>query len=449
MNSDLLDIGERALKKAEELGAEQTEVYIGSSRSFGIKVENGAIKSATEKKDIGCGVRSVIAKKIGFAYVTNALEHDIMETVTKSVKLAKASIADPKFVTLPSYDGSYPKVDGLVDSEIKTLTSEAAADMIVRTVDAAQEAIGNMDAAIQAELSSGSGTRVIMNSLGISGSFSSTSISIESYPTVKTENEQTSCYEYAISRRLKDINPEEIGEKSGRLAVQNLGGKKIEGGDLPVIMDPYSVSFLLGRGFGGAINAEEVQHGRSYIMDALGAEIASKELHLVDNGLLSGGVGSRVFDAEGFPSQKTGIIESGVLKSLLHDSYTANIDGVANTGNASRPSYSGIPTISPSNFIINPGKGTQEDFISEMKKGVVCRTTYDRPNMTTGDLSAMIMEGYYVEDGEIKHPLKNTLIGINMRELLQRVQRVATDTKVTLYMQSPSLLIEEAKITSG
>ena len=449
MNSDLFDIGERALKKAEELGVEQAEVYIGLTRSFGIKVENGAIKSAAEKNDIGCGIRSVVGKKIGFAYVTNALEQDIFETVTKSVKLAKASIADPDFVTLPSYDGSYPKVDDLVDSEIKTLTSEAAADLIVRTVDAAQEAIGNMNTAIQAELSSGSGTRVIMNTLGISGSYSSTSISIESYPTVKTENEQTSCYEYEISRRLKDINPEEIGEKSGRVAVQNLGGKKIEGGDLPVIIDPFAAGFLLGRGFGGAINAEEVQHGRSYIMDSLGAEIASEELHIIDNGILPGGVGSRVFDAEGFPSQKTEIIDGGVLKSLLHDSYTANKDGVDNTGNASRPSYSGIPAISQSNLIISPGTGTQEDLISEVKKGVLCRTTYDRPNMTTGDLSAMIMEGYYVEDGEIKHPLKNTLIGINMRELIQRVRHVATDTKVTLYLQSPSLLIEQAKITSG
>jgi predicted Zn-dependent protease len=69
--------------------------------------------------------------------------------------------------------------------------------------------------------------------------------------------------------------------------------------------------------------------------------------------------------------------------------------------------------------------------------------------MTTGDLSAMIMEGYYIEDGEPKHPLKNTLIGINMRELLQRIQRVGTDTKATLYIQSPSLVIEKAKITSG
>jgi PmbA protein len=152
VSADLLDIGEHAIKKAEELGAEQVEVYISSSRSFGIQVENGAIKSATEKNDIGCGIRSVVAKKVGFAYVTNALKEDILEAVTKSVKLAKASVADPDFVSLPSYGGPYPQVDGLVDSEIEMLTSEDAADLIVRTVDAAKEAIGNLDTAIEAEL---------------------------------------------------------------------------------------------------------------------------------------------------------------------------------------------------------------------------------------------------------------------------------------------------------
>lgn len=449
MSIDLLDIGERAVKTAEKLGAEQAEVYISSTRSFGITVENSAIKSATEKNDIGCGIRSVVSKKVGFAYVTNVLEQDILDAVTKSVKLAKASVADPDFVTLPSFDGPYPKVDDLVDSDVRKLTSEEAADLIVRAVDAAQEAIGNLDSAIEAELSTGSGTRVIVNSLGISGSFSSTLISIVSYPSVKTESEQTSCLEYGISRRLKDINPEQIGSISGRIAVQNLGGKKIEGGDIPVIIDPLAAGKVIGIGFGGAINAEEVQYGRSYIMDALGDHIASEELHIIDNGLLPGGVGSRVFDAEGFPSQETEIIESGVLKSLLHNSYTANKDNIENTGNASRPSYSGIPSISPSNFIISPDKGTQEDLVSEMKKGVLCRTTYDRPNMTTGDLSAMIMEGYYIKDGEIQHSLKNTLMGINMRDVLQRIHRVGADSRVTDSIQSPSLLIEKAKITSG
>jgi PmbA protein len=189
--------------------------------------------------------------------------------------------------------------------------------------------------------------------------------------------------------------------------------------------------------------------GRSYITDAFGEHIASDILQVIDDGTIPGGLGTRSFDAEGYRSQKTTIIESGVLKNLLHNSYTSNKDNVDNTGNAARPSYSGLPRISTSNFIVQPGKGTLEDFIEELDKGVVCRNTGDRPNMTTGDLSAMIMEGYYVENGEIQHPLKNTLIGINMKDLLKGISHIGSDTRTTFSMITPSIVVENAIITSG
>jgi PmbA protein len=218
---------------------------------------------------------------------------------------------------------------------------------------------------------------------------------------------------------------------------------------MSVILTPLAVSVVIGTGFGDAVNAEEVQQGRSYISDAIGSEIASGELHIVDDGLLKGGVGSRAFDAEGALSQRTQVLKGGVLRSLLHNSYTANKDRVPDTGNASRPSYAGIPTISTTNFVIQPGRGKLEDLVSEVKKGVLCMNTYDRPNMTTGDLSAMVSEGFYIEDGELRKGLKNTLIGINMRDLLKRVNRVGADTRVTGRMVTPSVVVDSAKITSG
>ena len=90
-----------------------------------------------------------------------------------------------------------------------------------------------------------------------------------------------------------------------------------------------------------------------------------------------------------------------------------------------------------------------EDLISEVDRGVLCRNTADRPNMTTGELSAMVMEGFYIEGGEIVHPLKNTLIGINMRDLLMRVVRVGDDTRTTFTMITPSILVDRAMVTSG
>jgi PmbA protein len=449
MTGQIIDIADHAVKRATKLGASQAEAYVSSTRSFSIDVENNAIKSANERRDSGCGVRAVVGKQIGFAYVTTIDESDIIRAAEQAVKLAKASVEDPDFESLPSFDGNYPTINGLLDKKIKNLSSEDAATLIVRCVDSSLENSKNYNVATLAQLTANYGQRALVNSLGIHVWSESTSVSMYSYPTLKAENDQTSGYDFQISRSLDDIMPEEIGKNAVTGAIENLGGKSIEGGDFPVIITPLAASTILGNGFGNAVNAEEIQYGRSYISDAFGEQIASEALHIVDDAVLESGIGSRPFDAEGYRSQKTDIISNGVLKGLLHNSYTANKDNVDNTGNASRPGYSGLPSISSSNFVIQSGKGSLDDLIEEVGKGVLCRNTGDRPNMTTGDLSAMVMEGHYFENGEIKHPLRSTLIGINMRDLLKRVTHVGSDSKVTPSAISPSIVIESAKITSG
>ncbi|MFX1369442.1 MAG: TldD/PmbA family protein, partial [Promethearchaeota archaeon] len=301
----------------------------------------------------------------------------------------------------------------------------------------------------EAQVRASAGWRVILNTLGISGSLRSSSASLYTYPTIKTDNDQTASFEYQLSRSLSDIDPEWIGRTSAINALENLGGRIFEGGHMPVVFAPLAVGAIIGGGFGGTVNAEEVQYGRSYIADALGEEIGSPMLEIVDDALLPGGLGSRSFDAEGFPSQTTEVLTKGVLKNLLHNSYTANKDKVDNTGNASRPSYSGTPSISTSNFIVSPGKGTLDDLVTETGRGILCRNTGDRPNMTTGDLSAMVMEGSYFENGEIQYPVKNTLIGINMRDILGGVKLIGADTRTSSSVISPSLVISNARITSG
>ncbi|MFW9809150.1 MAG: TldD/PmbA family protein [Candidatus Thorarchaeota archaeon] len=449
MEEQFLEIAERAVKMAEKLGADQAEAYIGQSNAFIIDVENSAIKGAEEQHDAGIGIRTVIDKKIGFAYVTTLYEEDVKEAVSKSYDLAKASIPDPEFVSLPSSEHAYPEVKGLYDKHIQDLSSDDAADYIIRVVDASKQVLEGRDYAIDGGIQTSSSVSAIVNSLGVDKSSKRTSITLYSLPIVKEGDDQTTSYDYQISRKLSDIDPEYIGENAARLTLNSLGPKIIEGGEMPVVFSPIGAGTIIGRGFAGAVSAEEVQMGRSYISDAFGDKIASEIVSITDDGLLQSGIGSRPFDDEGYPSQQTSIIDSGVLKSLLHNSYTANKDDVPNTGNARRPSYSGLPSISTSNFILAPGTGTLDDLISEIERGVLCNRTGDRPNMTTGDLSAMLLEGFYIENGEIKHPLKNTLVGINMRDLLKRIIRVGADTKITFSMITPSFVIDAATVTSG
>ncbi|MFX0108480.1 MAG: PmbA/TldA family metallopeptidase, partial [Candidatus Hodarchaeota archaeon] len=219
MSQQLQEAAEKALKKAEALGAQQVEVYIASARSFSIDVENSAIKSASEKRDAGCGIRSVVDKRIGFAYVTTILDADILETAEQSVKLAKAAIADPSFVSLPSFSGTYPAVKGIFDSRVHNLSSEDAAEVIVKGVDATKEVLEGRNSAVEAKLVASSGTKAVVNSLGIASSTKSTSVYMFTYPTIKEDNDQTSSYQVQVSRQLDGIDPEWIGRTSAENAL--------------------------------------------------------------------------------------------------------------------------------------------------------------------------------------------------------------------------------------
>ena len=218
---------------------------------------------------------------------------------------------------------------------------------------------------------------------------------------------------------------------------------------MPLILAPQALERVLGEGLTGALDARQIQDGKSYLIDALGAEIASPELEMRDDGLVAGALGSRPFDAEGTPSQSTDLISSGVLRNYLHDSYTCAKDGVRSTGNAWRRSYEVPPRIGPSNLIVRPGTRNLDDLISEISRGVLCTDTFDRPNPVTGELSAMVMEGFLITGGEISHAVKNTLFGITMHDLLKRTVAVGNDVEHRGSVISPSILIESATITSG
>lgn len=449
MKDKLLEIGLKAIRKAERFGADQAEAYLASYKSFSIHVENNAVKAASDKRDAGCGIRSIVGKGVGFSYVTNIQEEDILEAVERSVKLAKVSVPDPDFESLPADSASLPRISGLYDSAIHEIDSESSTELIMRMVDATKESLEGRNYAIEAEISVISAAKAIINSIGVSRSARTTYTSLYSFPTLKQGDDQTSSYEHQVVRNLKSVDPEWVGKKAAQNAISNLGARSIESGTMPVILAPLAVGVIIGNGLAAGVNAEEVQYSRSFLADSLGQNIATDELEIVDDALIDGAIGSRAFDAEGVVCQRTDLITSGILKSYLHNSYTANKSEVDNTGSASRPSYAGVPSISTSNLVVSPGSGKLDDLVSEIDRGILCRNTGDRPNTATGDLSALVSEGFYIERGEIKHPLRNTLIGINMRDLLSRIHRVGNDTEVRIEVISPSLVIDSVNVTSG
>jgi len=445
----LFELGGSALREAERLGATQTEVYLQFINKLEIRIERGAVRAVSKSPDAGCGIRSVIGKRTGYSFITTISRDDVFQTVHDSISAARSSVPDEQFVALPSYFGSYPTIKGLYDERVAELTGEEAAELMVRGVSACREVSGLEENLIRGLISATSFTTVIVNSLGLNCHSQRTEMMLDLVAVIGEGDQQCSSWEEMTSCRLQHIEPEVIGRTAAESALSLRGARTIQGGDMQLILVPQAMEQLLGGGLVPAVNAREVQDGKSYLVDSLGSTIAPSFVDLVDDALVEGGVGSRSFDGEGSPSKRTAIVDSGVLTSYLHDSYSSSRVQVENTSNASRSSYQHLPVISQSNLIVSPGHGSRNDLVQEVDEGVLCRFTNDSPNMVTGELSAMVMEGFYIRRGEIQHALKNTLFGTTMQSLLKNISTIGSDVERRGSVITPSVVVDSVKITSG
>jgi PmbA protein len=445
----LFELAGSALREAERLDATQTEVYLQFINKLEIKIERGAVRAASKSQDAGCGIRSVIGKRTGYSFITTLSRDGVFQTVHDSISATRSSVPDEHFVALPSYSGSYPTIKDLYDERVAELTAEEAAELMVRGVSACREVSRLEKNLIRGLISATSLTTVIVNSLGLNCHSKRTEMTLDLTAVIGKGDQRCSSWEEMTSCTLQHIEPEVIGRTAAENALSLRGARTIQGGDMQLVLVPQAIQQLLGGGLVPATNAREVQDGKSYLVDSLGSIITPSFVDIVDDALVEGGVGSRSFDGEGSPSKRTAIVDSGVLTSYLHDSYSSSRAQVENTSNASRSSYQHLPVISQSNLIVSPGHGSRDDLVQEIDEGVLCRLTLDTPNMVTGELSAMVMEGFYIRRGEIQHALKNTLFGTTMQSLLKNISIVGSDVEWRGSVITPSVVVDSVKITSG
>ncbi len=453
MKDQLLEAGSIAIKHGEKIGVDAIEVYLEANHVMDISVEGGKLRTVAKKNDYGCGIRVICDKRLGFSYTTSIDPIAMRTAVENSYGLSRISSRDDDFVNLLEGGYSYPSVPDCYDEEIQSLTPELGIDIIMRSIMSNREHLKEISPINFATLQSKDITRVIVNSNDLSCATQLSSISMFLEATIRNDGKQANSWDEQLASGLSRINPEQLGREVAESVIGNLDKDEIEGGIMPVVLSPVAVGHLLSSrrpgSLASALNHLEVQKMTSYVVDMIGCEVASSDVELIDDPLLAGGISSRPFDAERFPSRKNELIHDGVLLSYLHNSYSANKAGLENTGNAWRRAYSEAPTIAPSNLILKPGQKSESDMISVIDRGVYCQFTGDLPNPISGDLTAIVMEGYLIEEGEKSHALENTMFSINMLDLLKSITFVGSGTKVTDNGIFPSILVEGAVVTSG
>ena len=204
------------------------------------------------------------------------------------------------------------------------------------------------------------GHKVLANSHGFVGEYRRSYCSVAAVPIAQSENgAMQRDYWFSVARNLGRLDsPEEVGKIAAQRTLRRLGGRKVKTAQVPVVLDPMVATSILGHIFEG-INGDSVYRGASFLAGKLGEKIAGDHVTVIDDGTMVGGFGTSPFDGEGIPTRRTVVIEKGVLKSYLLNTYTAKKLGLQTTGNASR-GLAGTPGIGPGNYFLEPGKKTAE-----------------------------------------------------------------------------------------
>ncbi|MGC9516412.1 MAG: TldD/PmbA family protein [Methanomicrobiales archaeon] len=413
----LEDLAKETLDLAKK-HTDLAEVYVEMEQNWDIDIQKDEVDFAKELIVLGVGVRVIIDDKMGFSYTSNL--DNINNMVEGAVFNARANVADENYSFASKSD--YKKVKGTYDSRIESLELEDSiefAKSMIRTVkeEKCQPTSGGFSARCVNSL--------IANSNGLNCEDKSTAF--YGYISVNyEENELSTAYESDASRYF-DIDPEWIARQASRIARDSSGGSTVDTKDMDVILDYHAGSGLIST-FTHSVNADNVQRGRSLLADKIGQEVASSDLTIYDDGTFDHGLGSSKCDDEGSPSQKTTILEGGVLKNFIYDLYSAKKGNTTSTGNGMRSSFADTPNISLSNFILDFNDSIE---ISDVKEGVLATDVLGAhtANPISGDFSVETNNAFKIENGEIVYPIKKAMISGNIFQLLKSSQAISQKTR--------------------
>ena len=410
----------------------QAEVSVVSSNNVDVAVEKNKISSAAMHSGSTISVIAFCKGGSGKYSTTIQNEKDVEKAVDVVSSVAVNANPDSDFKTLP-FPSSYPKVENLFDEQIVSLEKEK---ILKWATDSIEEALNEEPNIIMSgELSLSFGRGFLANTNGIVADSQATHISFGLFGVLYSDNEIGSAFDFDEARILKDFAPSGLGAKVAKQARKQLGARKCRGGRFPVILSPLASASLFGV-LAGACNAEDIQRKRSFLCDMKNKQIASKFLTIIDDPLIAGGLHSAPFDGEGTSHKKVLLLEKGILRTYLHNSYTAGKSGEENTAHAT---FGG--GISPTNLVPRLGKRTSKEIISEIKEGIYIDSLSIHPDMASGDFSQPIDFGFKIENGQIAYPLKETMLGGNFLELLKNIEEISSD-----YREEPGNIMPTVKV---
>ncbi|MEM3615491.1 MAG: TldD/PmbA family protein [Candidatus Methanomethylicia archaeon] len=445
--SSLFETAEKAVRIALGKGAHEAEAYVERNRIFEVLLERNDFKTFRVKWHHGVGVRAVYDKRVGFAYASSLSISDIERTCESAVENAKLSPRLKDWISLP-YPTPLPSVSGTYCDEIANITEIQLTDLSKRAYDAIFET-DKRAKCDDGKISTISEETVIANSNGILVGEEGTAIS--GYMVcIASEAGKTSSFATSNqnSRILKNFNPEELGREAALLAVRSLNPRKVESFTGDIVLEWMPAANIVMSVIGYSVNADMVQRKSSFWSDKLGERVASSDINVIDSGVIEGGMATSKFDGEGVGRKETPLISSGILKNYIYDFYTASKESKNSTGNSGRPSYASTPMVSPSNLIINEGSKNIDDLISDVDRGLLVGRFSGNIEPASGIFSGTVKQSVYIEKGELKFAVEETMISGNVFKFLMDNVILGRPRRIVGNIQVAPILLKNVNIIS-
>ena len=434
-----------AVERALRAGATDAEAVAYEGDEFSVHVRLGEVEQLVESGSRAMGLRVFFGAGDGQRTATTSTsdlsEAGVARMVSSAVELARITGVDP-FAGLPEREafGMHdPAAQALFFEDANAIPAPERIEMAKRCEAAAL----GFDTRIQNSKGAGFdcsfSRRVMVNSRGFQGDYKRSYCGFSATPIAQDGSGMQSGYWYSSARttRLLD-DPEAVGRIAAQRALRLLGARRVPTQQCPVIFPPDASRGLMGNLLSAA-NGDSVYRNASMFAGKLGEQVAGENITMVDDGtmlfdhtladgsvLQVGGYGTSPFDGDGLPTRRTVVIERGVLKELLLNTYTGRKLGMASNAKASR-GLAGTPGIGGGNYFLEPGTLSHEEIVGDVKAGLLVLSTMGfGVNLVTGDYSQGA-SGIWIENGEPAFPVEEITIAGNLKDMFRNVSAIGND----------------------
>jgi len=434
MSKELYDLAAWSLKTATSAGADECRVRIQRTRFVEISYRERKPESVKEASERSLTIELFVNRRYTSQSTSDLRKETLKDFISNAVAATKLLAGDPyRSLPDPKYYKGRPKVDlQIVDPGHKRFSPEKRHAMVKAIEQSSLTKGSEKVISVTASEYDEHVESVELSSNGFEGCHESTVYWAGAMVTVQDEGDRRPTGYHFVGSVSRDGLPseKEIGEVAAQRALDLLGSKKIETQTLPVIIENRNVPRFL-RGLLAAMNGRNIQQKQSFLTDKKGRKIASEHLTLIDDPLVVGGLGSKLFDGDGFAAKKRVMIESGVLKEFYIDWYYSRKLGCEPT------------TAGDSNLIIPPGKRSVKEIMEDLGRGILITGFIGgNSNSTTGDASIGIT-GKLFDKGKPVQAVAEMNIAGNHLEFWHKLSEVASDPWIYSSQRTPSLVFTD------